>query len=149
MLVKSGLSKSLWAEAVAAVGYLRHRISDRGKKITPYEVFTKKKPFVGHLVAFGTPVQFLINGRRIGKFDAKTIQEFVVGYTDRTNTYRVHHPNHNEVRRRCEVIFRAHSKLLNERVKFKNSNDSVTLNMSPEEREDRPNILDAFFFINL
>ena len=109
MLAESGLPQALWAEAAATAAYLRNRVPKRGTKVTPFELFQGRKPFVGHLVPFGTPVQRLINDRRLNKLDPRTEAAFVVGFTDRSNTYRVFIPSTEEVKSSCDVIFRGHN----------------------------------------
>lgn len=69
------------------------------------QIHTKRKPYVGHLVPVGTKVFVLINDRRIGKFDPKTEKRFVLGFTERRNTYKVYIPARNKVRISCDVIF--------------------------------------------
>lgn len=105
-LSHSGLPHSLWAEAAGAAAYFRNLISEQNAAVTPFEMFTGRKPFVGHLVKFGTPVQVLISDRARGKLDPKAEPAFVVGFTDKVDTYRVFNPCTEKVKISCDVIFR-------------------------------------------
>ena len=109
IMAESGLTGELWAEAAVTAAYLVNRVPRRGAKVTPYELFKGRRPFVGHLVPFGTPVQSLINDRRLGKLDPKTEPGYIVGYTDRSNTYRVYLPKDRRIKTTCDVIFRQHA----------------------------------------
>lgn len=130
LIVQSGLSTILRSEAVVTAACIRNCLSKRGKKVTPLELFQNRKPFVGHLVRFGTPVQSLINDRRIEKFDAKTESAFVVGFTDRTNTYRLYLPRANKVIKTCHVIFRGHGSLSGRVGEVDNGPEAATFSMN-------------------
>lgn len=108
LLVQGELPGKLWAEAANTAVYLRNRIVKRGQKVTPFEMFRGKKPYVGHIVPFGTRVHSLINDRRVGKFDSKTEPGIVVGFTPRMNTYRVYIPMRQVVKITCDVVFKNH-----------------------------------------
>lgn len=62
---------------------------------------------------FGTEVHSLINERDRGKFEPKTEPAFILGFTDRPNTYRVCLANGCEIKSTCDVIFRGHGKQIN------------------------------------
>ena len=110
MLVDSGQDRELWDEALAAAVYVRNRVLRKDRDVTPFEAYFKRRPFVGHLVPFGTEVHSLINDRRVlGKFDSKTEAAIIVGFSERRNTYRLYIPGTKKVKWSCDVIFRGHS----------------------------------------
>lgn len=111
MIAQSGLEYEIWGEAVATAVYLRNRIRKKNNKLTPYEYFTGRKPSVAHIVPFGTQVHSLITDRKLGKFEAKTERGFVVGFTNRSNTYRIYIPEKRKVKISCDVIFRPHKSI--------------------------------------
>ena len=51
MMVHAGLPDKYWAEAVDAAVYIRNRTSTSSIKRnkTPYQVWSGKKPYIGHL----------------------------------------------------------------------------------------------------
>jgi len=131
MLLESKLPLELWGEAVSTAVYIRNRVARRNRSVTPYEQFTGRKPFVGHMVPFGTPVQSMINDRRRGKFDPRTEPAFITGFTTRSNTYRIYLPEGNKVKESCDVIFRGHGNLL------KNGTNEIYTELEVTEPETR------------
>jgi len=83
-------------------------VARRGTRKTPYELFTGRKPYVGHIVPFGTEVYSLVKDRRLEKFDPRSVKGFIVGFTERRNTYRVYRSDINRVIVTCDVIFSPH-----------------------------------------
>lgn len=72
MLIKSNVPKGLWAEAVNTAVFLRNRCPSRANNsITPYELWSGRKPNVKFLRVFGSHVTFLKKGSGISKFDPK------------------------------------------------------------------------------
>ena len=56
LLIQKDLLKSLWAEAIRHVTYLKNRTPQRAltENVTLYEVVTKKKPNLDGIQEFGT-----------------------------------------------------------------------------------------------
>lgn len=108
LLAGSELPKSLWAEATNTAVYIRNRVIKHGEKMTPYEKFCGRKPGVSHIVPFGTQVYALINDRHLGKFDPKSEPAFVVGFTERSNSYRILVRESMKIKISCDIIFREH-----------------------------------------
>ncbi|KAJ9538252.1 hypothetical protein OSB04_030985 [Centaurea solstitialis] len=79
MLVDSKLPITFWTEAVNTTCYVQNRVlivKSKGK--TPYELFEKKKPFIGFLKPFGCPCTILNTKSHLGKFDSKSEDGFLV-----------------------------------------------------------------------
>ncbi|KAJ9560080.1 hypothetical protein OSB04_005240 [Centaurea solstitialis] len=90
MLVDSKLPITFWAEAVNTACYVQNRVlivKSKGK--TPYELFEKKKPFIGFLKPFGCPCTILNTKSHLGKFDSKSEDGFLVGYSSQSKALRV------------------------------------------------------------
>ncbi|KAJ9535822.1 hypothetical protein OSB04_un001023 [Centaurea solstitialis] len=90
MLVDSKLPVTFWAEAINTACYVQNRVlvvKSKGK--TPYELFEKKKPFIGFLVPFGIPCTILDTKSQLGKFDSKSDDGFFVGYSSQSKALRV------------------------------------------------------------
>ncbi|KAJ9550670.1 hypothetical protein OSB04_014715 [Centaurea solstitialis] len=90
MLVDSKLPVTFWAEAINTACYVQNRVlvvKSKGK--TPYELFEKKKPFIGFLVPFGCPCTILNTKSQLGKFDSKSDDGFFVGYSSQSKALRV------------------------------------------------------------
>lgn len=108
MLLASGLDKSLWAEAIRAATYIRNNLPTKRSALTPTERFKKQRPRVEHLVAWGRPVQVCNNVSYLRKFDSRTVEGYIVGYTRRRNTYRVYLKQEKRVIETSDVIFKPH-----------------------------------------
>ena len=151
MLAQSGMPLELWGEAATTAAYLRNRVPRRGKKLTPYQLFVGRKPFVGHLVPFGTPVQSLINDRRLGKFEPKTEPGIIVGFTARANTYRVYlNQDGCKIKQTCDVIFRPHTNYADISIRSQSgstggSNFVTVPGMDSQTVVERKRALDEFF----
>ncbi|KAJ9558790.1 hypothetical protein OSB04_013404 [Centaurea solstitialis] len=90
MLVDSKLPITFWAEAVNTACYVQNMVlivKSKGK--TPYELFEKKKPFIGFLKPFGCPCTILNTKSQLGKFDSKSEDGFLVGYSSQSKALRV------------------------------------------------------------
>ncbi|KAJ9538527.1 hypothetical protein OSB04_031260 [Centaurea solstitialis] len=90
LLVDSKLPITFWDEAVNTACYVQNRIlvvKSQGK--TPYEIFKKKKPFIGFFKPFGCPCTILNTKSHLGKFESKSEEGFQVGYATQCKGYRV------------------------------------------------------------
>lgn len=106
LLADSKLPHRLWTEAAATAIYVMNRTLRRGTLKTKFELFTGKQPDVSHLRIFGqyaavlTPKQF-----RDSKWSpAGQIFRFV-GYTSRSNTFRLFDEANNKIVISCDVKF--------------------------------------------
>ena len=144
LLSDSRLPKSLWAEAANTAVYLRNRIPKRGARVTPFELFWGRKPYIGHIVPFGTEIHSLINDRRTGKFDSKTEESFIVGYTERANSYRILVRDSMRVKISCDLIFRPHSRETGQRTGSQADETSVTANTSATEGQFKSKLTEYF-----
>ncbi|KAJ9538248.1 hypothetical protein OSB04_030981 [Centaurea solstitialis] len=90
MLADSKLPITFWTEAVNTACYVQNRVlivKSKGK--TPYELFEKKKPYIGFLKPFGCPCSILDTKTHLGKFDSKFDDGFLVGYSSQSKALRV------------------------------------------------------------
>ncbi|KAJ9558238.1 hypothetical protein OSB04_012852 [Centaurea solstitialis] len=62
-------------------------VKSKGK--TPYELFEKKKPYIGFLKPFRCPCSILDTKTHLGKFDSKSDDGFLVGYYSQSKALRV------------------------------------------------------------
>lgn len=105
----SGLELGLWAEAINYSVYSRNMIpSARSGNITPYERFFGRKPDLSHLIPFGQPAHALNASRNLSKFDSRTLEVFIVGYSSRINTYRCYKQETKEIMITCDVVPATH-----------------------------------------
>ncbi|KAI3735814.1 hypothetical protein L6452_15332 [Arctium lappa] len=87
---KGNVSKGFKAEAVNTACYVQNRVLVvKSQDKTPYELFKKKKPFIGFFKPFGCPCTILNTKTHLGKFDSKAEDGFLVRYSSQSKAYKV------------------------------------------------------------
>jgi len=81
--------KSLWAELLMALFFLRNRSPTADGTTTPYKRFYGRKPDVSHLRVLGSPACALRPDHSYSELDAKTLLGTVVGYAAGGHALRV------------------------------------------------------------
>lgn len=80
----------LWAEAVSFSAYIRNRVINKNnEKVTPFELWSGRKPNLSHLRVFGS--KGFVLDKRTGKhkFAEKGKEMILVGYGDTKKAYRM------------------------------------------------------------
>lgn len=99
------LDKRFWAEAVNTAVYLRNRSTVSGlQSKTPFEVWYGKKPDVISLRIFGSKVMTHVPKATRLKFDSKSKQMILVGYSETTKCYRLYDPETKNVTVSRDVV---------------------------------------------
>nr|GEV91455.1 ribonuclease H-like domain-containing protein [Tanacetum cinerariifolium] len=89
MLVDSLLPIVFWSEAVATACYVLNRVLvTKPHHKTPYELLTGDKPSISYLKPFGCHVTILNTSDPLGKFDKKSDEGYIVGYSISSKAYR-------------------------------------------------------------
>ncbi|GKA80467.1 ribonuclease H-like domain-containing protein [Tanacetum coccineum] len=100
MLADSLLPTTFWAEAVSTACYIFNRVRvTKPQHKTPYELLFGHKPIISYIRPFGCHVTILDTLSVLGKFDRKSDEGFLVGYSLNSKAYRVY----NLVTKRVEV----------------------------------------------
>ncbi|GJV71258.1 ribonuclease H-like domain-containing protein [Tanacetum coccineum] len=100
MLADSLLPTTFWAEAVSTACYIFNRVRvTKPQNKTPYELLFGHKPIISYIRPFGCHVTILDTLSVLGKFDGKSNEGFLVGYSLNSKAYRVY----NLVTKRVEV----------------------------------------------
>ncbi|GKC89494.1 retrovirus-related pol polyprotein from transposon TNT 1-94 [Tanacetum coccineum] len=100
MLADSHLPTTFWAEAVNTACYTFNRVRvTKPQNKTPYELLFGHKPIISYIRPFGCHVTILDTLSVLGKFDGKSDEGFLVGYSLNSKAYRVY----NLVTKRVEV----------------------------------------------
>ncbi|GJX10399.1 putative ribonuclease H-like domain-containing protein [Tanacetum coccineum] len=100
MLADSLLPTTFWAEAVSTACYIFNRVRvTKPQNKTPYELLFGQKPIISYIRPFGCHVTILDTLSVLGKFDGKSDEGFLVGYSLNSKAYRVY----NLVTKRVEV----------------------------------------------
>ncbi|GJR38816.1 putative ribonuclease H-like domain-containing protein [Tanacetum coccineum] len=105
MLADSLLPTTFWAEVVSTACYILNRVFKNRVGLTPqnakllYELLFGHKPIISYIRPFGCHVTILDTLSVLGKFDGKSDEGFLVGYSLNSKAYRVY----NLVTKRVEV----------------------------------------------
>ncbi|GJR54532.1 putative ribonuclease H-like domain-containing protein [Tanacetum coccineum] len=91
MLADSLLPTTFWAEAVSTACYIFNRVRvTKPQNKTPYELLFGHKPIISYIKPFGCHVTILDTLSMLGKFDGKSDEGFLVGYSLNSKAYRVY-----------------------------------------------------------
>jgi hypothetical protein len=91
-----------WAEAC----YVSYRIYLKvHKKKTCYELMHGHTPKVSHIHVFGCKCFILKKGKKLDKFEARSVDGILFGYASHSRAYRVLNLETNQIVETCEVAF--------------------------------------------
>nr|GEX26481.1 reverse transcriptase domain-containing protein [Tanacetum cinerariifolium] len=72
---------------------------------TPYELLTGDKPFISYLKPFGYHVTILNTSESLGKFDKKSDEGYIIGYSISSKAYRVYNLVSRKIEETMNLIF--------------------------------------------
>ena len=145
MLSDAKLPRKFWAETLSTAVYLRNRsptIAVQGK--TPLEAWTKEKPDVGHLKAFGCLCFAHVAKDERQKFDAKAKRCIMLGYGAQTKAYRLYDIERARVFYSRDVVFDETRNGIEKELESKESDKPCVQfehsidDSSPEDEEQTP-----------
>ncbi|GJV99358.1 putative ribonuclease H-like domain-containing protein [Tanacetum coccineum] len=91
MLADSHLPTTFWAEAVNIACYTFNRVRvTKPQNKTPYELLFGHKPILSYIRPFGCHVTILNTLSPLAKFDGKSDEGFLVGYSINSKAFRVY-----------------------------------------------------------
>nr|GEX15068.1 hypothetical protein [Tanacetum cinerariifolium] len=91
MLTAFLLPTLFWSEAVATACYVLNRVLvTKPHDKTPYELLTGDNPSISYLKPFSYHVTILNTSDPLGKFDKKSDEGYIVGYSISNKAYRVY-----------------------------------------------------------
>jgi hypothetical protein len=106
MLDEHRTPRRFWAEAVNTACYVSNRIYLRVyKKKTYYELMNGCTPKVSHFHVFGCKCFILKKGKKLDKFEARSVDGIFFGYASHSRVYRVLNLETNQIVVTCEVTF--------------------------------------------
>lgn len=99
MLHAKQLSAHLWTEATATAVYTLNRTgqSHSGGSQTPFELWTGRKPNLGHMRVFGSDAYAYVPKLKTTKFEARAKKLILVGYDSESTNYRLYNPENKTV----------------------------------------------------
>ncbi|GJX17733.1 putative ribonuclease H-like domain-containing protein [Tanacetum coccineum] len=106
MLADSFLPNTFWAEAVSTACYVLNRVLvTKPQNKTPYELITGKIPIISYIRPFGCHVTILNTIDHLGKFDGKSNEGFLVGYSLNSKDFRVYNLETKKVEENLYITF--------------------------------------------
>eukprot|EP00253_Pinus_taeda_P027760 PITA_27760 len=106
MLYDQYLNKFLWAKACNTVIYIQNRVPHRALgKITPEEVFSRKKPDVTHFKIFGSIAYCHMPDEKRTKLDQTAKKGFFVGYSETSKAFKIYIPSNKKIIVRRDIKF--------------------------------------------
>ncbi|GKE60533.1 putative ribonuclease H-like domain-containing protein, partial [Tanacetum coccineum] len=106
MLADSFLPNTFWAEAVSTACYVLNRVLvTKPHNKTPSELITGKIPIISYLRPFGCHVTILNTIDHLGKFDGKSDEGFLVGYSLQSKAFRVYNLETKRVEENLHITF--------------------------------------------
>ncbi|GJU03368.1 zinc finger, CCHC-type containing protein [Tanacetum coccineum] len=88
MLSYSGLSQGFWGEAMLTACYLLNRVPNKRNKITPYELWTKRKPNLNYLRVWGCRAVVRLPDLKLKTLGERGIECIFVGYAEHSKAFR-------------------------------------------------------------
>ncbi|GJR33074.1 putative ribonuclease H-like domain-containing protein [Tanacetum coccineum] len=106
MLADSFLPNTFWAEVVSTACYVLNRVLvTKPQNKTPYELITGKIPIISYIRPFGCHVTILNTIDHLGKFEGKSNEGFLVGYSLNSKAFRVYNLETKRVEENLHINF--------------------------------------------
>jgi hypothetical protein len=105
MLDEHKTPRHFWADAISTAWYISNRIFLCSiLNLTPFELCFGCKSPISHLRPFGCKC-FILKRRNLDKFESRSSDGILVGYTPHSRSYRVFNLETNTVVESCDVTF--------------------------------------------
>ena len=128
MMGKADLPKSFWGYALETVVYILHKVPSKSVEVTPYEIWTNKKPYLSHIKVWGCPAY--VKRTISDKLEAKSNKCLFVGYPKETMGYQFYNTLEQRLFVSKHVVFLEKEFLLREdngsKVELSEVQDALT-----------------------
>ncbi|GJT99642.1 putative ribonuclease H-like domain-containing protein [Tanacetum coccineum] len=106
MLADSLLPIPFWAEAVNTACYVLNRVLvTKPQNKTPYELLIGNSPSISFMRPFGCPLTILNTLDSLGKFDGKSDEGYLLGYSTTSKAFRVYNKRTKRVEENLHINF--------------------------------------------
>ncbi|GKE00424.1 putative ribonuclease H-like domain-containing protein [Tanacetum coccineum] len=106
MLADSLLPILFWAEVVNTACYVLNRVLvTKPQNKTPYELLIGKPPSISFMRPFGCPLTILNTLDPLGKFDGKSVEGYLLGYSTTSKAFRVYNKRTKRVEENMHIDF--------------------------------------------
>ena len=93
MISRTNLLGFLWGEALKTALYILNRVPTKAVPLTPFELWTGRKPSLNHLKVWGCPAEVKLYNPTLSKLDSRTTRCYFVSYPEHSKGYRFYNPN--------------------------------------------------------
>jgi hypothetical protein len=105
MLDEHRTPRRFWADAISTAYYISNQIFLRSiLHLTPFELRFGHKPSISHLRSIGCKC-FVLKCGNLNKFESRSFDGILLGYTPHGRSYRVYNLETNTVVESCDVTF--------------------------------------------
>jgi hypothetical protein len=105
MLDEHRTPRRFWADAISTACYISNRIFLRSiMHLTPFEICFGRKPSVSQFRSFGCKC-FVLKCGNLDKFESRSFDDILLGYTPHDRSYRVYNFETNTVVESYDVTF--------------------------------------------
>ena len=80
MLLNAKLPYNLWDEALSMTCHIYNRIPSRNRKVSPYEIWKRRKPNLNYLKVWGCLAFYLVPNQKRTKLGPRAIKGIFIGY---------------------------------------------------------------------
>ena len=93
MISRTNLPGFLWGEALKTALYILNRVPTKVVPLTPFKLWTGRKPSLNHLKVWGCPTEVKLYNPTLSKLDSRTTRCYFVSYPEHSKGYRFYNPN--------------------------------------------------------
>jgi hypothetical protein len=105
MLDEHRTPRRFWAYTISTACYISNQIFLRLiLHLTPFELYFRRKSSASHLKPFGCKC-FILKCGNLDKFESRSSDDILLGYTPHGRSYRVFNLETNTVVESCDVTF--------------------------------------------
>lgn len=88
LLSNSGLSSGFWGEALLTACHILNRVPQKRNKVTPYELWNKRKPNLNYLRVWGCRAVVKLPEPKKRKLGERGVECIFIGYAQHSKAYR-------------------------------------------------------------
>lgn len=88
LLSNSGLSSGFWGEAMLTACHILNRVPQKRNKVTPYELWNKRKPNLNYLRVWGCRAVVKVPEPKKRKLGERGVECIFIGYAQHSKAYR-------------------------------------------------------------
>ena len=93
MISRTNLPGFLWGEALKTALYILNRVPTKVVSLTPFELWTGRKPSLNHLKVWGCLAEVKLYNPTLSKLDSRTTRCYFVSYPEHLKGYWFYNPN--------------------------------------------------------